>query len=171
MIIIDIVTYALLKNKISNIKTGIKNISSEGTKLIFTLADNSKIEVEIPQACVNIYNSLLDFPVKGNDKSLYVAKDNLKLYIWNNNTYTSLIKTNEDFEDEIQEIKEALGLGTDGKVISVQEQISLYAKDAVYKQNDDGSEISIGDALSLLENFNDNLEPFSENDVKNLFLM
>lgn len=167
----DIVTYALLKNQISNMKTGIKSIVSNDNKLIFTLADNSQIEVEIPQAKINISNSLTNFPLVGDMQTIYIARDNLKIYIWKDNSYTSLTKSQDDLEQEIENIKKALGANqTTGEMETVQNQVTLYAKDGFYKKDENGNNVSIEAAISDLEEFNNNLQPFTKNEVKNLFL-
>lgn len=96
----DIVTYALLKKKIDSSKTGIKKIEAgEGNTLLFTMADDSVIEVELPQECIVQIDSKLELPLTGNPSVIYIVTSTKTTYIYNKEESRYIELANGNYSD------------------------------------------------------------------------
>lgn len=165
----DLVTYALLSKRINSAQTGIKNIISNGTKLVFTLNDGNTFEVEIPQQSIKKYSTSSSLPAIGDEAFLYIVLDTKKTYIWNNNEYQELTTAQTEFENDLDAIYKALGGTSAEDIQTISEQIKSSAKDGIYRIDENGKEITISEVIFKLEEFIADLSPFPEGDISALF--
>ena len=82
------------------------------------------------------------------------------------NAIISSDNISKEFNDELTAIYNAIGETNDKELYSITKRIYDEAADAVYKQKEDGTVVTIGEAIGALEQFVEDLDPITGEEVK-----
>lgn len=82
------------------------------------------------------------------------------------NAIISRDNISKEFNDELTAIYNAIGETNDKELYSITKRIYNEAADAAYKQKEDGTIVTIGEAIGALEQFVEDLDPITGEEVK-----
>ena len=82
------------------------------------------------------------------------------------NAIISRDNISKEFNDELTAIYNAIGETNDKELYSITKRIYDEAADAAYKQKEDGTIVTIGEAIGALEQFVEDLDPITGEEVK-----